>query len=192
MLSNATTGTVWWTAEYWGDSGLPYTDGATSIAGDREGYRCGYGFYTDGSGWDIVGRYSFVRPPDQTYAKVNDTYMDEGERYLDGSLWLGQEGNEIPDEDCTDVLSDIDYDGACRPVDERPRIGFFDSLGRVIDIRDYTNTNANGVTFNLHSVTDDRVTVLACEDGLVGLVIYYDTMGSGQIAVDFNGTGPFS
>ena len=188
VASNATTGTIWWTAPYWGDNGLPYTDGATWLDGDREGYRCAYGFITDGTG-DISGRVAFVRPPDQTYSKVNDSYMDEGVRYLDGSLYEGA-GNEITEEDCTTVLSPIDYEGACRPADERPRIAYFDREGRVLDIRDYTNTNANNVVFNLHSVTETRVTVIACEDGLVGMIVYYDALGAGTIASDFNGTGP--
>lgn len=186
MAINADTGTVWWVAPYWGDNGLPYTDGATWLDGDREGYRCGYGFITDASGWDIHGRFAFVRPPDQAYGKVNDKYMDEAERYLDGTPTTF-EGNEIPDEDCTDVLSDIDYEGACRPVDERPRVAFFDGAGKVLDIRDYTNTDANNVNFNLHAFDGQRATVIACEDGQVGMIVYYDAMGSGQIAVDFNG-----
>jgi hypothetical protein len=115
--------------------------------------------------------------------------MDEGVRYLDGTL--ANEGGQEISEDCTNVLSDIDYTNACRPVDERPRIGFFDAAGKILDIRDYSNTDANNVSFNLHSVSQDRVTVIACEDGLVGMIIYYDSMGDGQIAVDFNGEGPY-
>jgi hypothetical protein len=185
IARNAEAGIVWWTAAYWGDNGLPYTDGATWLPGDREGYRCGYGFITDSSGWDIHGRFAFVRPPDALYAAVNDQYMEEGVRYLDGTL--ANEGQEIGSEDCTDVLSPVDYEGACRPVDERPRVAFFDSAGDVLDIRDYTNTVANNVVFNLHSVTEDRVTVIACEDGLVGMIVYYDSMGDGQVAAELDG-----
>jgi hypothetical protein len=184
ILTNAETGTFWWEADYWGDGGL-YQPGAKSLPGDREGYRCGYGFYADPSG-DIIGRYSFVRPLGQAYGKVNDRYMPEAQRYLDGSLHTAGT-NEIQDEDCTDVRSPIDYEGACRPVDERPRIAFFDADGNVIDIRDYLNTDANGVVFNLHGFDGERATVLACENGLVGMLIYYDSMGSGQIAVELDG-----
>lgn len=188
IASNADTGVIWWTAPYLGTN-LPYTPGSKWVHGDREGYRCAYGFVMDANG-DISGRFAFVRPPDQTYAKVNDKYMNEGTRYLNGSLFTG-EGNEISEENCTDVLSAIDYNGACRPVDERPRIGFFDGQGNVLDIRDYTNTEAASVNFNLHSFNGSRATVIACEDGLVGMIVYYDAMGNGQLAVDFKGTGPY-
>jgi hypothetical protein len=33
--------------------------------------------------------------------------------------------------------------------------------------------------------------VIACEDGLVGAIVYYDVMGDGKLAVDFKGTGPY-
>lgn len=189
IASNAATGTTWWVAAYWGDNGLAYTDGATWLNGDREGYRCGYGFITGADGESIQGRFAFVRPPNQAYGKVNDKYMEEGMRYLDGSLYTG-EGMEITEEDCTDVLSPIDYVGACRDVDERPRVAFFDNAGNVLDIRDYSNTNANNVVFNLHSFDGERATVIACEDGLVGMVVYYDALYGGQVAVDFSGIGP--
>ena len=188
MAINAATGTLWWTAAYWGDNGLPYTDGATWIHGDREGYRCGYGFVTGPDGDTIQGRFAFVRPPDQAYGKVNDKYMNEGERYLDGSLYTGG-GMEITEENCIDVRSPIDYTGACRDVDERPRVAFFDAAGNVLDIRDYSNTSANNVVFNLHSFDGERVTMIACEDGLLGMIVYYDALYGGQVAVDFNGTG---
>jgi hypothetical protein len=189
--SNADSGVVWWTADYLGTN-LPYTPGSKWVAGDREGYRCGYGFVMDASG-DIAGRFAFVRPPDQAYAKVNDKYMNEAERYLDGTPtpYFGGTEKEIPEEDCTNVLSSIDYDGACRPVDERPRVGFFDGQGNVLDIRDYTHTDATSVNFNLHSFSGSRATVIACEDGLVGMIVYYDAMGKGQLAVDFKGAGPY-
>jgi hypothetical protein len=186
--SNAETGVLWWTAPYLGTN-LPYTAGAQWVAGDREGYRCGYGFILDSNG-EIDGRFAFVRPPDQTYAKVSDTYMEEGVRYLDGSLYTGG-GNEVTEEDCTNVMSPIDYEGACRPVDERPRVGYFDEKGNILDIRDYSNTAATNVNFNLHSFNGSRATVIACEDGLVGMIVYYDSMGNGQLAVDFKGTGPY-
>ena len=186
--SNAETGVIWWTATYLGTN-LPYTGGGQWVAGDREGYRCAYGFILDSNG-EIDGRFAFVRPPDQTYAKVSDTYMEEGARYLNGSLYTGG-GNEVTDEDCTNVLSPIDYEGACRPVDERPRVGYFDEKGNILDIRDYTNTAATNVNFNLHSFNGSRATVIACEDGLVGMIVYYDSMGNGQLAVDFKGTGPY-
>lgn len=186
MAINADTATVWWVAPYWGANGLAMYPGQGAwIDGDREGYRCAYGFI-EGADGEIDGRFAFVRPPNQAYGKVNDKYMDEAVRYLDGTL-TNLDGNEIPDEDCTDVLSDIDYNGACRPVDERPRVAFFDQGGNVLDIRDYSNTDANNVIFNLHSFDGSRATVIACEDGLVGMIVYYDAMGDGTIAVDLNG-----
>ncbi len=186
--SNADAGVVWWTTPYLGTN-LPYQPGSKWVAGDRQGYACGYGFVMAADG-SIDGRFAFVRPPDQAYGKVNDTYMDEGQRYLDGSPYTG-EGMEISEEDCSNVLSSIDYDGACRSVDERPRVAFFDGNGQVLDIRDYTHTEANSVNFNLHSFNGSRATVIACEDGLVGMIIYYDAMGNGKLSVDFKGTGPY-
>ncbi|MGF1616391.1 MAG: hypothetical protein ACFCU2_01085 [Acidimicrobiia bacterium] len=186
--SNAETGVIWWSTPYLGTN-LPYLPGSQWVAGDREGYRCAYGFVMGADG-SIDGRFAFVRPPDQAYAKVNDTYMAEGQRYLDGTL-TGQSGGEISEEDCTDVLSPIDYEGACRSVDERPRVAFFDGNGHVLDIRDYTHTEANNVNFNLHGFDGSRATVIACEDGLVGMIVYYDPMGDGKVSVDFKGTGPY-
>lgn len=188
MASNADTGILWWSTPYLGTT-LPYSPGSKWVAGDRESYKCGYGFVQNPSG-DINGRFAFVRPPDQAYGKVNDRYMDESVRFLNGSS-TGQSGEELHDEECTDVLSSIDYEGACRPVDERPRVAFFDNQGRVLDIRDYTNTEANNVNFNLHSFSGSRATVIACEDSLVAMIVYYDAMGGGKIAVDFKGTGPY-
>lgn len=186
--SNAETGTVWWSTPYLGTN-LPYLSGSKWIAGDREGYRCAYGFVMGADG-SIDGRFAFVRPPDQAYAKLNDTYMDEGQRYLDGTPYTGG-GAEISEEDCTNVLSPIDYEGACRPVDERPRVAFFDGGGNVLDIRDYTHTEGNNVNFNLHGFNGSRATVIACEDGLVGMIVYYDALGDGKVSVDFKGTGPY-
>jgi hypothetical protein len=183
IASNAATGTVWWSADYLGTN-LPYQPGSKWIDGDRQGYACGYGFIVAADG-SIDGRFAFVRPPNQAYGKVNDRYMSEGQRYLGGSINTAG-GQEIQDEDCTDVLSDIDYTNACRPVDERPRVAFFDVDGEVLDIRDYTNTDATNVVFNLHSVSENRVTVIACEDGLVGMIVYYDSMGDGQVAAELN------
>ena len=188
IASNAETGTLWWETPYLGTN-LPYLPGSKWIAGDRQGYGCGYGFVTGADG-SIDGRFAFVRPPDQAYAKVNDRYMDEAQRYLDGTPYTGS-GAEITDEDCNNVLSPIDYEGACRSIDERPRVAFFDGNGHVLDIRDYTHTEANNVNFNLHGFNGSRATVIACEDGLVGMIVYYDAMGDGKISVDFKGTGPY-
>jgi hypothetical protein len=175
-----------------------YPGGGAWIDGDRQGYQCGYGFIVDANGEtasaeNIVGRFAFVRAPDAAYGKVIDRYMEEAERYLDGTPtpYYGTNFKEIPEEDCTDVRSDIDYANACVGVDQRPRVAFFDADGNVLDIRDYSNTVANNVIFNLHSFDGTRATVIACEDGLVGMLVYYDALYDGQIAVDFNGTGPF-
>jgi hypothetical protein len=188
IASNADTGTFWWETPYLGTN-LPYQPGSQWVAGDREAYACGYGFVMGADG-SIDGRFAFVRPPDQAYGKVNDKYMDEAERYLDGTPYTGGQ-KEITDEACSSVLSSIDYEGACRSVDERPRIAFFDGSGNVLDIRDYTHTEANSVNFNLHGFNGSRATVIACEDGLVAMIVYYDAMGDGKVSVDFKGTGPY-
>lgn len=191
IASNADTGVFWWSAPYLG-SNLPYTAGAQWISGDRQAYACAYGFIEDPNG-NIAGRFTFVRPPEAGYAKVNDKFMEEAERFYDGTIVDPPQGNEITSEDCSGAaLSPIDYDDACvGAVDERPRVAFFDSKGQVLDIRDYTNTSAGSVIFRLFSFTSSRATVIACENNLVGMVVYYDKLGTGQIAVDFKGTGPY-
>lgn len=191
IASNADTGVSWWNAPYLG-SNLPYTAGAQWISGDRQGYACAYGFIEDPNG-EIDGRFTFVRPPDASYAKVNDKFMEEAERFYDGSLVEPSQGSEITSEDCSGAaLSPIDYDTACiGVVDERPRVGFFDEQGRILDIRDYSNTDTSTVIFRLFSFNGSRATVIACEDGLVGMVVYYDKLGDGQLGVDFKGSGPF-
>jgi hypothetical protein len=189
--TNLDTGVNWWNAPYLGTN-LPYTSGAKWIDGDREGYGCAYGFIEDPSG-EIDGRFTFVRPPDATYAQVNDKWMDEGQRFYDGTLVEPSQGSEITSESCSgESLSNVDYDTACNGVvDNRPRIGFFDEKGQILDIRDYSNTKANNVIFSLFSFNGSRATVIACEDGVVGMVVYYDTLGDGQMGVDFNGVGPY-
>lgn len=189
IASNGDTGQFWWRAPYLG-SNLPYKPGSAWIAGDREHYACAYGFLEDDG--EIVGRFTFVRPPGQGYGRVLDKFMDEAERYYDGSPYPGPE-QEIIDEDCQTVAvsSGVDYDEEYFGPDQRPRVGFFNSDDQILDIRDYTNTTAN-VIFRLFSFDGTRATVVAYENGLAAMIVYYDALGSGQLAVDFNGIGPFA
>jgi len=184
---------TWWTAPYLGTN-LPYAPDSKWIDGDREGYRCAYGFLEhDG---EIVGAFGAVRPTGQGYGKVNDRYMDEGVRYLDGSL-TGKVGGEIPEEDCqSGILSpDIDYTEVYEGPDERPRIGFFGADGQILDIRDYTNTELqNPGKFRLISF-DETTAIIGfypTQNNQAAISFYYWSLGDGQIAVDFNGTGPFA
>jgi hypothetical protein len=184
---------VWWSAPYLGTN-LPYTDESTWLDGDREGYRCAYGFLEYQG--EIVGAFGAVRPTGQGYGKVNDRYMDEGVRYLDGSL-TGKVGGEIPEEDCqAGILSpDVDYTEVYEGPDERPRIGFFGPDGQILDIRDYTNTTLqNPGKFRLISFdgTTAIIGFYPVQNNQAAITFYYWSMGDGQIAVDFEGTGPFA
>ncbi len=182
---NGDTGTHYWTAPYWGSNGLPYAQPTTWLDGDRSGYRCAYGFLEHEG--ELVGRFTFIRVEGAGYARVIDRYMAEGQRYYDGSPSLPGDSRELGDCPFPDEPYE-EWDGP----DERPRVGFFNSDGEVLDIRDYRNTVTDTVKFRLFSVTDSRVTVVAYEADLPIVVVYYDALGSGQIAVDFGETCPVS
>jgi len=184
---------TWWEAPYLGTN-LPYAENSAWVDGDREGYRCAYGFLEHNG--EIVGAFGAVRPLGQGYGKVNDRYMDEAVRYLDGTL-TGYSGGEITEEDCqTGILSpDVDYTEVYEGPDERPRIGFFSGSGEILDIRDYTNTELqNPGKFRLISF-DGTTAIIGFyppQTNQAAISFYYWAMGDGQLAVDFNGTGPFS
>ncbi len=189
----------WWEAPYFGTN-LPYTPGYAWVDGDRQGYKCAYGFLQDVSSGELIGRWAAVLTPDaEAYGKVNDAYMDEGVRYYDGEL-ANEGGAELQDpnkaSECTDILSkNIDYTIPNNGPDERPRIGFFNSQGQVVDIRDYSNTALGSPgKFKLMSFNGKEAIVgfYPAQNDLPAVSFYYTAFGSGQIAVDFNGTGPYA
>ncbi len=188
----------WWDAPYLGTN-LPYTTGYAWVDGDRQGYSCAYGFLQDLSTGELIGRWAALLPPGaEAYGKVNDRFMSEGVRYYDGEL-ANEGGNELSDpnkaSECYDILSDdIDYEAVNTGADERPRIGFFNGAGQIIDIRDYSNTALSSPgKFKLLAWDGNEAVVgfYPAQNNKAAVTFYYTAMGSGQLAVDFNGTGPY-
>jgi len=199
--TNQDTGEQWWSASYWGcqtdsdpacDAALiPYTPNVLWVDGDRQGYKCMYGFIgedlnADGdlSVAEIDGRFLLNAVNGAAYSKVIDTYMNEAVRYLDGSL-ANSPGNELTDEDCQPQAEPyVPYAGP----DERPRVGFWsDNYAKPLDIRDYTNTVALAdIKFHLLEWTDEEAIVGAYLDStdLPVFFIYYTGMNGGLISVE--------
>lgn len=181
----------WWRAPYLWTT--PYVPNSGWVAGDRVAYGGAYAFMVlDG---EIVGRVTFRALSEAaSYMRINDTYMPEGQRYYDGSLCppgtVQVPFGELP-------ASTQSYETELVP-DERPVIAFF--VNHVpIEIRDYRTTvvETEGVTFDeLDPITEpfevdcaftgihivnDRRTVLARENGVPTVVVYYDGMGEGSV-----------
>lgn len=140
ILSNADTNVHWWTAPYARD--LPYTAGVGWTDGDRSGYKCAYmHLFRNGNPNDIVGRVTFSRPLGQTYGKVNDSRMLEGQsssRAYDGGLdWASQAECPDPDEDYQPLPANT--------KDVRPKIFYVDSKGNLLENRSYTNTTGDAI-----------------------------------------------
>lgn len=199
------------TFEYWGH-GMPYLyddavvgnhDHAWWVNGDREGYRCAYGFMYDyspdqGVGHDdahLIARATIVRPVEAGYGAVNDRYMEEAARYYDGTVNTVP-GNEIVDEDCQAVALDPDFDYANyvpHGADEI-RVGLFKADGQIGDVRDFTKvvTSIPG-HFEYVKTENGRVTIVFVVDGVgVSHVFYYDALNDGRLAVEVNGLTVFS
>lgn len=189
--------------------GMPYLyedaipgnhDHAWWTAGDRQGYACGYGFmyerHPSPPGHPeiqrpgvFLARATVVRPFEAGYGKVNDDYMEEGERYYDGTV--ANEGQEITSEDCQAVALDPDFDYASY-VPTGPdeiRIGILTPGGEIADIRDFTNVliDENVGHFEYIGFEDGRVSVVFILNGLVSHAIYYDEMNGGEIVVEVDG-----
>lgn len=188
----------WWDAPYLGTN-LPYAPGYAWVDGDRQGYTCAYGFLQDLDTGELIGRWAALLPPDAVaYGKVNDRFMSEGVRYYDGEL-ANEGGQELSDpnkaSECHDILSSkIDYDAVNNGPDERPRIGFFNGAGQIVDIRDYSNTTLGSPgKFKLLSASTKEAVVgfYPAQNNKAAITFYYTAMGSGQLGVDFNGTGPY-
>lgn len=171
---------------------VPYASNTGWLAGDRVGYGCAYGFLQQNG--EIVGRFTFRRIEGATYIVVNDTYMDEGARYYDGSP-TPPGTSQVPDFECP--VTTESYEPSNAP-DERPVIVYWSGAGQALEIRDYrTVVPGAGVTFEVIEVitqpfqvtsaasgthtVNSRVTVLARENGVPVVVIYYDGLGSGQV-----------
>lgn len=168
------------------------------VPGDREGYRCAYGFMYDQhpnpfGHPDIIREGTFiakatvVRPFEAGYGKVNDVYMEEGQRYYDGTHAF--EGQEISSEDCQQVaLDDFDYASYEPHGPDEIRIGLFRPDGQPADVRDFTNVLVGNVGhFEFVGLEDGRATVVFILKGLVSHVIYYDVLNGGRMAVEVDG-----
>lgn len=177
------------------------------VAGDREGYRCVYGFMynqhpnpfgmfaEDRDGHFIAQAVAF-RPAG--YGKINDKYMDEGVRYFDGSP--ANEGGAEISEDClasAQGLFDFDYDAYVPHGPDDIRVGLFHADGNIADIRDFTKLTVHNIQGTNTPV--GHFEFIGIKDGLVRLgfvyhqtqkvshVIYYQVKNDGQIAVEVNG-----
>lgn len=184
-------------------------------AGDREGYQCSYGFMYDKKPPPIFGhdtiirqphegifihRATIVRPEGNGYGKINDTYMEEGQRYYDGSV--ANEGGQEISEPCQSTALDPDFDyEAYVPTEAQDiRVGLFRADGEIADIRDFTQAeiavDPSGEPmghFEFVSLIDGRVTIVFIlhDNQKVSHVFYYDVLGdapyTGRLAVEVNG-----
>lgn len=192
--------------DYFGH-GMPYLysdaipgnhDHAWWVPGDRQGYACAYGFMYDRHPnpfghpeivreGHFIARATVVRPLEAGYGKVNDVYMEEGERYYDGTI--STEGQEITSENCqTEALDPFDYDNYVPHGPDQIRIGLLTVDGEVADIRDFTNVLVGPLGhFEFLSLAGDRASVLFILDGQVSHVIYYDALNDGQLVVEVDG-----
>lgn len=183
LLTAATTGSFtilldgldpvrqWWDAVY--QRSLP--SGAGWRDGDRVGYACAWMFLEYEGEW--VGRTTFVKVPGATYAKVNDRGMVEGQITFDGRKVDVKQTAKVGF--CKTLVSQ-DYVAYTGP-DERPVIQFWTPGNpEPLETRDYRNTVVgNGIKFRLFSATSQRVTVVAYENNLPVIVVYYDALGEG-------------
>jgi hypothetical protein len=170
MLRGLEPNRFWWDAKY--ERTLPYTPGVGWVDGDRLGYRCAWMFLEHAG--TIVGRVTFVRIPDATYALVSDRYMTEGVRYFDGTLAPSGTQQTVHVSFSNDIV-----DQAYEPftgADQRPTIKFV-SGGDLLEVRDYKKTIVeNGIKFRQVSASGSRVTVVAYENDLPVIVVYYDSI----------------
>ena len=170
MLRGLEPNRFWWDAKY--ERTLPFTPGVGWVDGDRLGYRSAWMFLErDGT---IVGRVTFVRIPEATYALVSDKYMTEGVRYFDGTL-APQGTQQTVHVNFSNDIVDQSYE-AFTGSDQRPTLRFVGG-GDVLEVRDYKKTVVeNGIKFRQVSASDSRVTVVAYENDLPVIVVYYDSL----------------
>jgi hypothetical protein len=227
--SNVDTGQRWVDADYIAH-GMPYLysdavtgnhDHAWWVPGDRQGYAAGYAFLydkhpnplpepfatehgpvqRDPDEGHFIGRVTVARPPDAAYSKVNDVYMEEGQRYYDGDLYTGG-GQEIPDEDAWAVSkSDFVYENDTRPG-QKIRVGMWrerpKGVFEIADIRDFTTlkTYAPPASIKFRVIPEitespdgqgNRVAVVMFENNIPGTLFYYDAMANGLVTVEIDG-----
>ena len=190
--------TSWWDAGYFFE--LPYADGYGWGAGDRCGYRGVYGHLIEGGtkiglddqfdldGGAVIGRFfvSRIVGGQDAYIRLNDGFMREGSRHIDGTPDRNASTSPEPGfDECTEPSEAYEpYTGP----DQRPVIVYRNGDGEVAEIRDYRNTDVGDedIIFQLVDAdgTDGQVAVTAHDlgnDGLPGVVVYYDALGGGSI-----------
>lgn len=190
--------TSWWDAGYFFE--LPYADGYGWGAGDRCGYRGVYGHLIEGGtkiglgnqfdldGGSVIGRFfvSRIVGGQDAYIRLNDGFMREGSRHIDGTPDANASTSPEPGfDECTEPSEP--YESYTGP-DQRPVIVYRNGDGEVAEIRDYRNTDVGDedIIFRLVDAdgTDGQVAVTAHDlgnDGLPGVVVYYDALGGGSI-----------
>jgi hypothetical protein len=177
----------------------PYTSDTGWLPGDRVAYACAYAFLQHNG--QLVGRVTFQRlSGSASYVFINDKFMNESERYWDGSPTPDPNGTGYSD--CPPPGAD--YTTEVVP-DERPKVVYWEgataaSPAEALEIRDYLGIvpGVAGTTFDLIEVihepfqvtapttgvqtVNSRVTVLAREFGVPVAVVYYDGIGTGQVS----------
>jgi hypothetical protein len=160
--------------------------GAGWLDGDREAYDCAYTFLRDAQG-NLVGRVLFKTIGRAgAYTVVNDQFMHEGSMETDIRWWPdGRPANE-QGTICRDLPSEP-YE-ELDPADNRklPLIRFRAADGSVLETRDYATRPQldPGNTQRVVSVTPERVTAVAYQDGIPIVSVYYEPMGNGQVTCD--------
>ena len=167
VLTHEGFGERFWVAPYERtlSPGVGWTDG------DRDGYRCAYGFLMRNG--VAIGRFTAVAIPGAaTYASVKDRYMVEGERYYDGTLAAADAPKEL--NDCPQASQSYEpFFG-----DERPTIHFRQGSRVILETRDYDNLQEllPGVTFQQVERTNKGIDVVAYYETLPIFGFYYDVL----------------
>lgn len=181
-----------WPAHYFYDTF--YAENTGWLAGDRVAYRCAYAFLQHNG--EIVGRVTFVAIPGAApYVVINDKYMVEGGRYYDGSL-TPPGTVQVPRLECPVPTQSYATE---QVPDERPKVIYWQGE-TALEVRDYAGIvpGTPGLTFDVveeittpfqitspntgltHTV-NSRISVLARENGVPTVIVYYDALGSGSM-----------
>lgn len=181
--------------------------------GDREGYKCFYAFAYDQHPNPFGNTFNPPRPGHfiaqavivraTGYARINDTYMEEGQFYFDGTK-ANEKGAEIQDpnqaSDCigeaTNLVPGFDYDAYVPHGPDQIRVGLFRADGEIADVRDFSQIQ---ILENVDGEPMGHFEFISFENGLVqiGFVLnatgkaawafYYRPVNDGRIAVEVNG-----
>jgi len=155
------------------------------LDGDRAGYRCGYGFLEYRG--HLVGRVTVTRidpPGEKSYVKVSDAFMEEGVRNHDGTINTytvpagGGEPQPAPGRSCPDLTQSYDPlvgDPGPRPVVRYQHGPHTIEVRNFADPLDVTKVGS-GHKFKIVRATADSVEVIAYQDRVPALAIYYNLL----------------